>query len=53
MSGLSTQPYRNSVPRLHSNGKSVDWLSKKGNVNLIYPTVYNKAHEMELHSLTK
>ncbi|HAU5823308.1 TPA: Replication-associated protein G2P [Citrobacter freundii] len=53
ISGLSTQPYRNSVPRLHSNGKSVDWLSKKGNVNLIYPTVYNKAHEMELHSLTK
>ncbi|MDO3419562.1 hypothetical protein QWI30_11300 [Citrobacter freundii] len=29
ISGLSTQPYRNSVPRLHSNGKSVDWLSKK------------------------
>lgn len=53
ISGLSTQPYRNSVPRLHSNGKSVDWLSKKGNVNLIYPTVYNKAHEIELHSLTK
>ncbi|EQB6757132.1 phage/plasmid replication domain-containing protein, partial [Escherichia coli] len=53
ISGLSTQPYRNSVPRLHSNGKSVDWLSKKGNVNLIYPTVYNKAHEIELHSLAK
>ncbi|EJX1043302.1 Replication-associated protein G2P [Escherichia coli] len=53
ISGLSTQPYRNSIPRLHSNGKSVDWLSKKGNVNLIYPTVYNKAHELELHSLAK
>lgn len=53
ISGLSTQPYRNSIPRLHSNGKSVDWLSKKGNVNLIYPTVYNKAHEIELHSLAK
>lgn len=53
ISGLSTQPYRNSVPRLHSNGKSVDWLSKKGNVNLIYPTVYNKAHEIELHTLVK
>lgn len=53
ISGLSTQPYRNSVPRLHSNGKSVDWLSKKGNVNLIYPTVYNKGHELALHSLTK
>ncbi|EKN3870429.1 phage/plasmid replication protein [Yersinia enterocolitica] len=53
ISGLSTQPYRNSVPRLHSNGKSVDWLSKKGNVSLIYPTVYNKANEIELHSLQK
>lgn len=53
ISGLSTQTYRHSVPRLHSNGKSVDWLSKKGNVNLIYPTVYNKAHELELHSLVK
>ncbi|EBN8528523.1 Replication-associated protein G2P [Salmonella enterica] len=53
ISGISTQPYRNSVPRLHSNGKSVDWLSKKGNVNLIYPTVYNKSHELELHTLSK
>ncbi|EAA7480119.1 Replication-associated protein G2P [Salmonella enterica subsp. enterica serovar Irumu] len=53
ISGLSTQPYRNSVPRLHTNGKSVDWLSKKGNVNLIYPTVYNKANEIELHTLAK
>lgn len=53
ISGLSTLPYRNSVPRLHSNGKSVDWLSKKGNVSLIYPVVYNKAHELTLHSLEK
>ncbi|MEB6647627.1 phage/plasmid replication protein [Enterobacter kobei] len=53
ISGLSTLPYRNSVPRLHSNGKSVDWLSKKGNASLIYPTVYNKAHELALHSLQK
>lgn len=53
ISALSTQPYRNSLPRLHSNGKSVDWLSKKGNVNLIYPCVYNKASELELHSLSK
>ncbi|EMG8712991.1 Replication-associated protein G2P [Salmonella enterica] len=53
ISGLSTLPYRNSVPRLHSNGKSVDWLSKKGNASLIYPTVYNKAHELALHSLQR
>ena len=53
LSGLSTQRYRNSVPRLHTNGKSVDWLSIKGNANLIYPTVYDKAHEIELHGLPK
>lgn len=53
LSGLSTLPYRNSIPRLHSNGKSVDWLSKKGNAFLIYPTVYNKAHELLLHSISK
>jgi hypothetical protein len=53
LAGLSTLNYRYSVPRLHSNGQSVDWLSKRGNAHLIYPTVYNKAHELELHSLTK
>lgn len=53
LAGLSTQNYRYSVPRLHSNGQSVDWLSKQGNAHLIYPTVYNKSHELELHSLTK
>lgn len=53
LAGLSTLNYRYSVPRLHSNGQSVDWLSKNGNAHLIYPTVYNKAHELELHSITK
>jgi hypothetical protein len=53
ISGLSTLNYRNSQPRLHTNGYSVDWLSKQGNANLIYPTVYDKANEMRLHSLTK
>jgi len=53
LAGLSTLNYRYSVPRLHSNGQSVDWLSKLGNAHLIYPTVYNKAHEMALHSVTK
>ncbi|EML0364711.1 Replication-associated protein G2P [Providencia rettgeri] len=53
ISGLSTLSYRNSLPRLHSNGKSVDWLSKQGNAHLIYPTVYNKENELILHSLTK
>lgn len=53
ISGMSTLPYRNSIPRLHSNGKSVDWLSKKGNANLIYPTIYNKANELALHGLVK
>lgn len=53
LSGLSTLNYRNSIARLHTNGQTVDWLSKQGNANLIYPSVYNKAYELELHSLTK
>lgn len=53
ISGLSTLRYRNSIPRLHTDGNSVDWLSKQGNAALIYPTVYNKAYEMQLHSLGK
>lgn len=53
LSGLSTLNYRNSVARLHTNGETVDWLSKLGKANLIYPSVYNKAYELELHSLNK
>jgi len=51
---LSTQPYRNSIPRLHTNGKTCDWLSKTGRGGrLIYPSVYNKAFELRLHALPK
>ncbi|MCX2534990.1 phage/plasmid replication protein [Plesiomonas shigelloides] len=53
ISALSTLPYRNSKPRLHTDGKSVDWLSKQGNANLIYPTVYNKSYELSLHAMPK
>lgn len=53
LSGLATLNYRNSQARLHTNGQTVDWLSKSGNASLIYPSVYNKAHELELHSLNK
>ncbi|EEU3019728.1 TPA: Replication-associated protein G2P [Escherichia coli] len=51
--GVSTLPYRNSLPRLHSNGMACDWLSKLGNANLIYPTVYCKAHELLIHTMKK
>ena len=51
--GLSTQRYRNSIPRLHGNGCTVDWLSKKGNASLIYPSVYDKANELRLHQMEK
>lgn len=54
LKALSTQPYRNSVPRLHTNGKTCDWLTKAGNGGrLIYPSVYNKAFELRLHALPK
>lgn len=50
---LSTQRYHNSIPRLHTNGNTCDWLSSKGKASLIYPSVYNKAAELKLHSLPK
>lgn len=51
---ISTLPYRNSIPRLHTNGKTCDWLTKRGKGStLIYPSVYNKAFELELHALPK
>lgn len=51
--GLATQRYRNSLPRLHTDGNTCDWLSKLGNARFIYPSVYNKAVELELHSLPR
>ncbi|OOF56296.1 DNA replication protein [Rodentibacter genomosp. 2] len=45
--------YRNSIGRLHTNGLTADWLSAKGNANLIYPSCYIKHEEMKLHSYDK
>lgn len=53
LKGLSTLRYRNSIPRLHTNGNTCDWLSKQGKASLIYPSVYNKAEEIKLHTLSK
>ena len=53
IAGISTLPYRNSIPNLYTNGFACDWKSKKGNSSLVYPTVYCKANELELHSLPK
>lgn len=53
LAGLSTQRFRNSIPRLHSNGTTVDWLSKLGNARLIYPSVYEKSNEIDLHLLPR
>lgn len=54
LAGLSTLPYRNSIPRLHANGKTADWLTKRGKGGrLIYPSAYNKAYELALHALPK
>jgi hypothetical protein len=51
--GVSTQPYKHSIPRLHTNGYGCDWLSKKGKATLVYPKLYDKANEIRLHSETK
>lgn len=53
LKGLSTIRYRNSIPRLHTDGNTVDWKSKLGNASLIYPMVYNKSYELQIHLLPK
>ncbi|AAP96256.1 hypothetical protein HD_1452 [[Haemophilus] ducreyi 35000HP] len=53
LKALSQMRYRNSVGRLHTNHCTVDWLSEKGNANLIYPSCYIKHEEMKLHSYDK
>jgi len=51
LKAVAMLPYRNSVPRLHTNGCTVDWLSKQGNSRELYAKVYNKANEIRLHTL--
>ena len=51
---IATLPYRNMIPHLFENGYSCDWKNKKGERStLIYPSLYDKANELELHSLPK
>ncbi|MFA9501132.1 phage/plasmid replication protein [Mannheimia sp. E30BD] len=50
---LSQMRYRNSIGRLHTNGCTADWLSAKGNANLIYPSCYIKHEELRIHSYDK
>lgn len=51
--GLSSLPYRHSVPRLHTNGRTVDWLSKEGNAPLVYSGVYDKAYDLQTKIMPK
>lgn len=51
--GFSTLRYRNSLPHLFPNGRACDWRSAKGKASLVYPSVYDKAHELRLHALPK
>ncbi|MEM0911977.1 MAG: phage/plasmid replication protein [Pseudomonadota bacterium] len=50
---VSTIRYKNSIPRLHTNGMGTDWLSKLGKARLMYPKVYDKANELVLHQQPK
>lgn len=50
---LSMQRIERSLPRLHTNGQTVDWLSSKGTAFSMYRKAYSKSFEMELHLLPK
>jgi hypothetical protein len=43
---LSMIPYRNSKPFLYPNGKTVGWHSADGGNGLVYPSVYDKAYDL-------
>lgn len=53
LKALSQIRYRNSIGRLHTNGCTSDWLSIKGNANLIYPSCYIKHEELKINSYEK
>lgn len=51
LKALSSQSYLHRRARLHPDGKTTDWLSDLGNAREIYPSVYDKAHELAKHAL--
>ena len=54
LKGVSTLKYRHMVPRLHTNGFTVDWTNHKGKAStLIYPCAYIKHEEISINSLPK
>lgn len=53
LKALSMMPYRRSRGNLYADGNTVDWKSMLGNSREIYPSVYNKAVEFQLHLLPK
>lgn len=53
LKAIASQPYRNSVPHLFPNGKTVEWKSKLGNARLMYPSYYEKLNEIELKTIPK
>lgn len=53
LKALSMMPYRRSRGYLYADGNTCEWKSILGNAREIYPSVYNKAHEFNLHLLPK
>lgn len=53
LKALSSQRYRNSIGRLHTDGCTTDWVSAKGYSNLIYANCYIKHEEIRIHSFGK
>lgn len=53
LKAISGQSYRRMAPHLFTDGKTVEWKSAKGKARLIYPGVYDKAFEIDLHQLPK
>jgi len=53
LKALSMMTFRRSRGHLYPDGNTVDWKSIQGNCRELYPSVYNKAFELALHTLPK
>lgn len=55
IAALSSQPFRNQLPYLHNDRNTVDWRTRQLNKisNYIYPSIYNKYAELNIHSTPK
>ncbi|EES0864714.1 hypothetical protein AVS17_004929 [Escherichia coli] len=50
---LSMLSFRRMNGNLRPNGQTADFMTNGGQVNYIYPSIYNKSYDLLIHSMKK